>query len=160
MVIYPWQQTKHRQECCDNFGSTESSLPFLPALFLHFALPAEPLPRLTVAATCLGYAANNLNKKTKTTDRKRENESEKLFFYLSEEDPVFGTACRMDTITTWILMAELISYSPCGRNSAEPNGDKRQCNTSMVTSAQSKLQKTKYNTNVQFHFTACRKKNL
>lgn len=65
MVIYPWQQTKHGQECFDNFGSTDSSRPLPLPSFIHFPLPAELLPMLTVAATFLGYTTNNTNRKQK-----------------------------------------------------------------------------------------------
>lgn len=64
MVIYPWQQTKHGQECLNNFGSTDSSLPFSPSrLSFKNDLSAELLPMLSVAATFLGYTANDPNKK-------------------------------------------------------------------------------------------------
>lgn len=73
----------------------------------RYALPAELPPMLTVAATFLGYTANNPNKnKTKKTKRKQEEGKTSLnFVYLSAEDPVFETACKMDTNMThgfWI----------------------------------------------------------
>lgn len=73
MVIYPWQQTKHGQECFDNFGSTDSSRPLPLPSFIHFPLPAELLPMLTVAATFLGYTTNN-KQKTKTTKLKKKQQ--------------------------------------------------------------------------------------
>lgn len=71
MVIYPWQQTKHGQECFDNFGSTDSSRPLPLPSFIHFPLPAELLPMLTVAATFLGYTTNNTNRKQKQKQQKQ-----------------------------------------------------------------------------------------
>lgn len=107
MVIYPWQQTKHGQECFDNFGSTDSSRPLPLPSFIHFPLPAELLPMLTVAATFLGYTTNDTNrkKKTKTTkstqemvggEKTKQNKKTTClkFIYLNAEDPVFETACK------------------------------------------------------------------
>lgn len=74
MVIYPWQQTKHGQECFDNFGSTDSSRPLPLPSFIHFPLPAELLPMLTVAATFLGYTTNDTNRKKKTKTTKSTQE--------------------------------------------------------------------------------------
>lgn len=73
MVIYPWQQTKHGQECFDNFGSTDSSRPLPLPSFIHFPLPAELLPMLTVAATFLGYTTNNTNRKQKQQKQNKKN---------------------------------------------------------------------------------------
>lgn len=115
MVIYPWQQTKHGQECFDNFGSTDSSRPLPLPSFIHFPLPAELLPMLTVAATFLGYTTNNTNRKQKQKQQKQNKKTTKStqemvggkkqtktkqktsslkFIYLNAEDPVFETACK------------------------------------------------------------------
>lgn len=76
MVIYPWQQTKHGQECFDNFGSTDSSRPLPLPSFIHFPLPAELLPMLTVAATFLGYTTNNTNRKQKQKQQKQNKKQQ------------------------------------------------------------------------------------
>lgn len=116
MVIYPWQQTKHGQECFDNFGSTDSSRPLPLPSFIHFPLPAELLPMLTVAATFLGYTTNNTNRKQKQKQQKQNKKQQQKahrkwwgekkqtktkqktsslkFIYLNAEDPVFETACK------------------------------------------------------------------
>lgn len=73
MVIYPWQQTKHGQECFDNFGSTDSSRPLPLPSFIHFPLPAELLPMLTVAATFLGYTTNDTNRKKQTNKNNKKH---------------------------------------------------------------------------------------
>lgn len=105
MVIYPWQQTKHGQECFDNFGSTDSSLLVFPPQLSSSHLPAELPPMLTVAATFLGYTANDPNKKKDERKQWVERGKRLKFIFLSAEDPVFETACKMDTNMThgfWI----------------------------------------------------------
>lgn len=67
-------------------------------------LPAELLPMLSVAATFLGYTANNPNKKEKRKQvRRGKDKSKSTFIYLSAEDPVFETACKMDTNMTHVF---------------------------------------------------------
>lgn len=99
MVIYPWQPNMDRS-VSDNFGSADSSLPCPPPSQISFShRPAELLPMLQVAATFLGYPANDPNGEE---ERKQEvwgtedGQSPK-FIYLSAEDPVFETACKTDT---------------------------------------------------------------
>lgn len=63
MVIYPWQRTKHGQECLTVLVQLTAVSHFLsqPPFSTR---PAEHPPMLTVvAATFLGYTANNPNEK-------------------------------------------------------------------------------------------------
>lgn len=67
-----------------------------PSWLSFWDLPAELLSMLSVAATFLGYTANNRNKELKRKNR-YEGKTSLKFIYLSAEDPVFETACKMDT---------------------------------------------------------------
>lgn len=75
-----------------------------PSQLYSSDLPAELLPMLTVAATCLGYTANGPDEKEgRKTGKDRERQ-----VYLSAEDPVFKTACKTDN-DTWILVHDDIT---------------------------------------------------
>lgn len=126
MVIYPWQQTKHGQECFDNFGSTDSSLPLpLPALFLPSACWIST--HVISSSNISGVHSQRPKQKggKKTTGRRRERQ------VLSSSTSVQRTQClrqHAKWILTWHMDSgssdDIINYSPCGHNSAEPHGDK------------------------------------
>lgn len=143
-VIYEhdfwWSYTKHGQECFWWFWLSWQQPPTSP--------PSSPSPigllnfyPLQVAATFLGYPANDPDGEggKKTTGGRKDGQ------VLSSSTSVQRTQClrRHATWTrTWCmdsgLSDDVVNLSPRGRNSAEPHGDKCQCNTFVVSSAGSK----------------------
>lgn len=103
MVIYPWQQTKHGQECFDNFGSTDSSLTFPPPSQLPFSdLPCWTSTHVISSSNISGVHSQRREQKGRktTTGREREVSSSSN---LGSEDPVLRQHAKMDTNMTWNL---------------------------------------------------------
>ena len=103
MVIYPWQQTKHGQECFDNFGSTDSSLTFAP-------LPSPLLWSACWTSTHVISSSNISGVHSQRCEQKRKKKQQQVggrevssSSNLSSEDPVLRQHAKMDSNMTWIL---------------------------------------------------------
>lgn len=118
MVIYPWQQTKHGQECFDIFGSTDSSRPLPLPSFIHFPLPAELLPMLTVAATFLGYTTNNTNRKQKQKQQK-QNKIKKKTTTKSTQEMVGGKKQKQNKKHHLLSLSTSMQRTQCLRQHAK-----------------------------------------
>lgn len=104
-------------------------------------LPAEHLPILTVAATFLGYTAKERKEKKRKTNGGKGERQVFCSSNLSAEEPVWGQHAKW--IPTWhmesgLMMTELtLNKVHADITVQSPNGDKCQCNTFIVWSADS-----------------------
>lgn len=101
--------------------------------------PAELLPMWRVAATFPGYPANDPN-----GEEERKQQGGEDGQVLSSSTSVQRTQClrrHAKWTRTWCmdsgLSDDVVNLSPRGHNSAEPHGDRCQCNTFVVSSADS-----------------------